>query len=265
MPFRPRPNCLLHVPAGNLRAQVDQYRCFWSRGDRSGFTLLEILLAVFIFGTVISTIYSSYTGTFRIVSETENQADIYRMARIALERISEDLASVYVSEDEGLEEEDSSEAGASQALFQFVGRARTIDERRADTLHFTSLSHLVFSEQDQPGGIARIGYSVEEGDADEGLVLLRSDDPGLGLTLEPEQGVAGLVLCDRLQSIGFTYYDVGGEEFEDWDSGDEAYDNTIPLMVSVMLEFVNQSNPEAPYKFMTSVTLPLLGGGEEEE
>ncbi len=66
------------------------------RGENSpGFTLLEILIAMFIFAIVLSTIYTSYTGTFRILDETKEQTDIYRMARIALERMHEDLESVY--------------------------------------------------------------------------------------------------------------------------------------------------------------------------
>ena len=51
---------------------------------KRGFTLLEVLIALFIFAIVISTIFASYTGTFRIINETEYQADNYGMARIAL-------------------------------------------------------------------------------------------------------------------------------------------------------------------------------------
>ncbi|MBW1614275.1 MAG: prepilin-type N-terminal cleavage/methylation domain-containing protein, partial [Deltaproteobacteria bacterium] len=51
----------------------------------SGFTLAEILIAIFLFAVVLTTIYTSYTGTFRVVDETESQAEIYRMARIAME------------------------------------------------------------------------------------------------------------------------------------------------------------------------------------
>lgn len=61
-----------------------------------GFTLLEILLALSILATVLSTVFASYTGAFRLVSETEGQAEIYQMARIALERIVEDLESFYL-------------------------------------------------------------------------------------------------------------------------------------------------------------------------
>jgi prepilin-type N-terminal cleavage/methylation domain-containing protein len=39
-----------------------------------GFTLIEILLAIFILGIVLSTVYVSYTGTFRIIRETEYDA-----------------------------------------------------------------------------------------------------------------------------------------------------------------------------------------------
>ena len=34
-----------------------------------GFTLIEILIAVLILGIVLTTVYASYTGTFRIVQE----------------------------------------------------------------------------------------------------------------------------------------------------------------------------------------------------
>ena len=64
-------------------------------GDTRGFTLFEILIAMFIFGVVVSTIFTSYTGTFKIIEETESQADIYAMARVAMARLQEDLESVH--------------------------------------------------------------------------------------------------------------------------------------------------------------------------
>jgi len=33
---------------------------------RNGFTLIEILIAIFILATVLTTVYAAYTGTFRI-------------------------------------------------------------------------------------------------------------------------------------------------------------------------------------------------------
>ena len=42
-----------------------------------GFTLLEILIALAIFSIIITAIYTSYTGTFKVIDETESQTEIY--------------------------------------------------------------------------------------------------------------------------------------------------------------------------------------------
>jgi general secretion pathway protein J len=230
--------------------------------DHSGFTLVEILLALFIFTIVLSLIYTSYTGTFRIVDETEYQADIYRMARIAIERIYEDLESVYAPQDAKPPESDEEDG----QFGRFEGKEAEIDGNRADRLSFTSRAHLVFSEEDQPAGTAVIEYLVEENEENEeegDLLLFRKDTPGVGET--PDEESRGLVLCEQLQSVSFTYYDAEGEAHENWDSTSEEFENMMPSMVSVLLEFVNKADPEAPFKFLTTVTLPMGGGGKDEE
>ena len=105
-----------------------------------GFTLLEILIAVFILAIVLLTIFTSYTGTFRIIDEAESQADTYGMARIALERMLEDLESIYFPKtSKTLESE-----GATIQPTRFVGEDKEIKERSADSLRFLSRAHIVF-------------------------------------------------------------------------------------------------------------------------
>jgi hypothetical protein len=219
---------------------------------------------MFIFSVVITTIYVSLTGTLRIVDETEYQSETYRMARIALERMSEDLSSVYFPQQgESLDSEGEQE-GVS--LFKFVGEEDEIDGKRGDTLRFTSLAHLDFGEGGQAGDVSEIGYYVEEGgDEAEGLVLLRSDDVRLGFKPLGEEPEEGQVVCDQLQSVSFTYYDSEGEPYDDWDSASGDFESPIPGKVAILLEFVNKSDEEAPYKFMTAVALPEGAGTEEEE
>ena len=219
-----------------------------------GFTLVEILIAMFIFAIVLSTIYTSYTGTFRIVDETEHQADIYRMARIALERMQEDLESVYIPRNlkSSKSEEDSGQ------VFEFVGEDMEIKGSSADSLRFISRAHLVFSEQEQASGTAEIGYYAVENDAEEGLVLYRKDAPG-GIEASGED-TGGLVLCEKLRSVNFTYHDAEGEEHDNWDSTTEAFKDRIPQMVSILLEFENKSDPDTPFRFLTKVALPMGQG-----
>ena len=224
--------------------------------NRRGFTLLEILIAMFIFAVVLTTIFTSYTGTFRIIDETESQTDIYAMARIVLSRIQEDLESINFKEAKTSEPEESSPQPA-----MFLGEDNEIKGRDADSLRFLSRAHLIFNEEDENPGIARISYYVSENEVGDDLVLYRSDTPELE---EPsEEGTGGLILCDGLYSINVTYYDADDESHEHWDASGTEFRNQLPKMVSILLEFVNDESPEKPHKFMTSVALPMAGGKNE--
>ena len=57
--------------------------------------------------------------------------------------------------------------------------------------------------------------------------------------------------------MNFTYYDDSGQARDSWDSTMEEFEGKLPAMVTVQLEFVNPSNPEAVLRFMSSVALPL--------
>jgi len=226
------------------------------RHFQSGFTLMEILIAISIFAVVLTTIYTSYTGTFRVVDETESQAEIYRMARIALERMLEDLESAYIPK---REENPESEEGILHP-FQFVGEDREIKGRCADTLRFISRAHIDLSGQELDPGTAEIGYYVKENDEGDDFVLYRSDRPMFEEAFPLEEETGGLVLCERLVSVNLTYYEEDGEARESWDSTSDELKDKIPKMVSISLEFLNRSDPETPFRFMTGVALPIERG-----
>jgi general secretion pathway protein J len=221
-----------------------------------GFTLAEILIAIFIFAVVLTMIYTSYTGSFRVVDETESQAEIYRMARIAMERMVEDLESTYVPKKEGNAQSEEE----PMQLFQFVGKDQEIKGRYADTLRFISRAYLNLSGDDEDTGKTEISYYVKENEEGEDFVLYRSDRPMFeeGFLFEEESD--GLVLCEGLISVDFTYYEESDEPIESWDSTSEEHKDTIPRIVSILLEFVNPLNSETPLQFMTSVLLPIERG-----
>ena len=218
-----------------------------------GFTLIEILIAIVIFATLLTTIYASYTGTFRVIDNTESQAEIYRMARIAMERMLEDLESVYIQKGN----EHAGSGGDKGSSFQFLGEEREIMGRRADTLRFASSAHIDFSGKNPGHGTAQIGYFVRENTDGEDFVLYRSDNPLFKETYPFDEESGGLVLCEGLASVEFTYYGEDGGVFNSWDSTIEDMENKIPKMVSISLEFQNTLNPELPIRFMTSVALPM--------
>lgn len=97
----------------------------------SGFTLLEVLVAIFIFAIVLSAVYGAYITAITAAGTTELQADINNKARTALERIASDLGGVYLGADGSLN-----------------GWKKEIGGNRADTLAFTSTAHLLFSRKE---------------------------------------------------------------------------------------------------------------------
>ncbi len=213
-----------------------------------GFTLLEVLLAFFIFSILFITLYTSYSGSFKTINMTESRMVLYRKAAIALERISEDLQASYISV------LPPNSFGQTAGYTRFLGEENFINGRDADTLSFFSRIPPLFSDQDETVSGQLISYSVIQGSEEDELVLLRSENPEF---IDETEEREGLVLSDGLQAINFTYFDADGELYESWDSDSGDFNGSLPRMVSISLEFLNYENPEAPLKIMTSVALQV--------
>ncbi|MFB3926696.1 MAG: type II secretion system protein J [Syntrophales bacterium] len=204
---------------------------------RSGFTLIEVLIALSILAIVVSTIYASYSGTLKMAANSEYAEGVYSMARATLERMIRDLESV----------------GTYQGDYRFFLTNVEIDRRVFPALSFNSSAHLAFSEKEAQSGIALIQYYVEKS-GDGNYVLLRKDI----LREDPESaGAQGFILCERLHSIVFKLLDRSGKEYDAWDSSleMEGQKNRIPSAVQIDLKFENPEREDRPYHFMTRVRL----------
>jgi general secretion pathway protein J len=217
-------------------------------GDAKGFTLLEILLAFFIFAIIFGIIYSSYSASFKTITNTEGRMELYRKAAIALERISEDIEASYISVPS------AGESGQPAENTQFVGINEEINGQDADSLHlFTRIPPLFDNEMETASG-SLVAYDVKEGSIENELVLMRSEKPEFNDETGEEDG---LVLCDGLQGINFTYFDANGDVHDSWDSNSDDFNAYLPRMVTISLAFLNSEDMENPFKFTTSINLPL--------
>jgi prepilin-type N-terminal cleavage/methylation domain-containing protein len=209
---------------------------------QKGFTLIEILMAILILGIVLTTVYTSYRGTFRIIHETETDAELYGMARTVLERMTRDLEA----------------AVPWKGVFTFLAKPYNLGNREFTRLTFRSAAHVTFGEKEAQAGIAVIEYAIQEGTDREGYVLLRSDslrrDPA-----KEESPTGGFPMCDRIETLTYHFYDTAGKEYETWDSdaGVETQKKKAPAMVEIRLGLVNENDREHPHPFMTRVRLPL--------
>ena len=215
--------------------------------NNRGFTLLEILLAFLIFAILFTVIFASYSGSFKTIDMTESRMEIYRKAAIAMERMSEDLQASYISNPP------SNSFGEPAGYTRFLGEDKEINGKDADSLSFFSRIGPLFDDGIGMSTGQLISYDVIQGDEEDELILLRSEQPEFIETVERSEG---LTLCDGLQAVTFTYFNDDGDLYDSWDSDSEDSAQVLPRRVSISLEFLNYENPDAPLTFMTSIALP---------
>ena len=212
---------------------------------KNGFTLIEVLIAIFILTTVLTTVYAAYTGTFRLMKDTRRGDNIYSMARTAMNRITKDMES----------------ACSRKGSFRFA--SGEIEKEDFMELSFLSSAHLNFPDE-KSSGIAVINYFVVEKDEKEGCILKRKDDLYQDKAEEEEEEVSkegGYILCEGLQSLTYKFYDAIGKEYDSWDSESDskAQNDKLPSVVSIQMDFINPDDRDRPYRFMTKVFLPMAG------
>ena len=214
------------------------------RKKGGGFTLIELLIAILILGIVLSTAYVSYTGTFRIIQRSEYDSGIYDMGRTAMERMTKDLGAI----------------APYRGKFELTARSNDRDRGREGftALSFTAAVNLALGDQGGSPGVSTIEYFIADDREKDGLVLLRADDR----RREGERGDGprhGFVLCDRVHSLGFRFFDAAGAGHDAWDSFSNAtaQKNTAPASIAIELKLVNSDDPAHPHTFMTRVYLPV--------
>ncbi|GBE11788.1 hypothetical protein BMS3Bbin14_00179 [bacterium BMS3Bbin14] len=214
---------------------------------RRGMTLLEIMLALLVLAMVVAMVTLSLSGSLNVVSETRKQGELYHQAQVALERISDDLASAVMTND-----------------VRFQGKRMAIDGRRADSLRFASMAHIVFDPKHDHPGMAVISYTVRPDPGNSGdLVLLRADR-----LLRPpveqggnSEGDKGFLLCNGLRSVRFSFTNKSGEKSDSWGAAPEDEKDMVPrplpVTVTCTLEFWLDRDKKTSLTFSTSVLLPV--------
>lgn len=216
-----------------------------------GFTLIEILIAILILSIVLTTVYASYTGTFRVMRSSQEDREIYGMTRSTMARISKDIGGLV----------------PFNGAYFFNSEAYSIKGKEFKRFSFLSSAHIDFSKGGINSGIATIGYEVIEDIANEGFMLVRTDVAGWStekIDTIDRSGSAeeilkkGFIICTGIHSLEFKFFDARGNEYDAWNSisGVEKQRKQAPTVVMVTLKITNRSDKERPYPFVTKIFIP---------
>jgi len=216
------------------------------RLDNSGFTLLELLIAMTMMTIIAASLYTSMSIGFRARESAEKVVEKGRAAEIAIELIKGMLASSM--------DPDGVLAG------EFKGEDEEGDEGYdADTLTFYASDYNP-EEDELASDIEKVELSVPVREDTEEKVIVRKVTTNLlsPTTLDPDEEI----LCANVRSMNLEYYD-GSDWQDEWDSSDN--DNTLPkaVKITIVLEDaegadveVNDDDDEDLYEYTETIMLP---------
>ncbi len=172
---------------------------------KGGFTLLEVVVAITIFGLAVSLVYVLYGSVTSIVAAVEQQASRDVSAKIILDRLSEDLTGVYMGEQGYV-------AGGEMGSFSGEEPVLTV----------TSTAHLRLNPKALPVDVTLVRYYLREQRDSETFSLLRSDTP---VVSDLERSFSGEqqqhLLSAEVVELKISYIGHDGEEYEAWNSVDD--------------------------------------------
>ncbi len=223
--------------------------------DFRGVTLMEVMVAVTIFGLVMIPLFSGFRAFLFSSQRIKDEVHSMKAFQDVEFRIRRDLEQVYVLPLQRYAKPDSL-IGSSPDPFGFRGIVEGRDGRQFSSLTFASFAHALLGAQSRPG-VARIVYYTASDDH-ETYRLVRSD------VLFPFSGqdrfCSDPVLALGVSRFEAVFLDGKGGERKTWDSDTKECGYTFPRGIRFTLGLVEQGR-EKNYEFY----VPLIAGRQESE
>lgn len=216
---------------------------------KAGFTLIEVMISILIFSIIITTIFASFRSVFFSADKIDVGLDTYGMAGSCLNRISLDLSGITIAQPP---EYTKPEIDSPPDPYRVVGDQSEVSGADFPRLRLASRSHVPLDGSVHES-VAEIVYYVSE-DEENGYNLRRSDR--LYPYTPPEEQAGDPVLCERIKSLVFTYYDNEGTAHDTWDSESKDASYATPKAINILLEVGAEES--VSMVFETMVMLPVV-------
>ncbi len=213
------------------------------RGE-AGFTLVELLLALFLFALIASVIFAAFAAVASGVERGRQSMESYRVGRAALLHMAQEISAAMPppvgSSDTGLRGQRGSGG---------KGRAH-------DRIDFLTIPYRRYSDKVPGYDICNVAYYVA--DNPQGQTALFREEDCSGEEVERRERATRLELTDLAVGLEITYYDAR-KDYEEWPLG--GYDqNPLPCLVRLALLLRDAQQHERT--FITTVALPMRGSCE---
>jgi type II secretion system protein J len=226
---------------------------------KRGFTLLEILVAMFILAVILATVYQSFQIHIRSIEHARKVQRENHIARMVLSMIARDLESAFweeQAEDAGEDEEDEQDI-ESESPPLFMVKSFEEDGQPRDRISFLSLGPAWGPFRVSSSRVHEVEYRLARDEETDEILLVRREDP----TPEGDllSGGDEWLLAENVRAFEVLCVDEDGETTDSWDSRDKGY---LPPSVVVRLWIWDPERPEAePTLYALRVAIPMFEGG----
>jgi general secretion pathway protein J len=199
----------------------------------SGFTLLEVMVALLVTTIVLGAVYGIVSGISSAKEQLDHDSEGYHQARVLFSRMSREIRSAYFV------------FGKPETLFR-----GGLDEQQRFFLELTTA--VTSPTLPLASGISRVRYELRnDADIDPDLLLLVRQEQALlpgGAAGEMENRLTSAVHAFRMRFFG------GGTWLDEWDTASR---KNLPQMIELYLE-IEIAGKLLPFR--TIVAIPQVEG-----
>ena len=214
-----------------------------------GFTLLEVLVAIFIMSLVITFAFQAYRGiadAFTRVSEVTSRD---RAARILLDRIERELTgAVMVQREEG--------ADPLLHPYFFFAEPRAFEDSTGYELRFITQTPLR-SPGSPPAALGLVTYGAVPSQTGPGFALVRQEEPVPAFLAKQVEWKSAQTMADNVAMFSLAF---GGDATEGWDSTAVAQLDDLPESVEITISLWESAPDGEPWpglQLTRIVSLPV--------
>jgi len=212
---------------------------------KAGFTLLEVLISVAILTAMSLLMYSGLHRSLEAKQRVEWKDESIHSTRIAMNKMSEDLAQAFTANALLKGQDNRYETG-------FKGTAEGVD--------FSTFSHLHYAQDAKDTDSVTVGYSLQKNDA--GLQdLYRRESTRLSEDLD--KGGDSYAILENVKSLKLSYYDSNKTEWvSEWSTASVSAQGRLPQAVKIELTVVEENGGDGEKEgtevsYQTMTFLPL--------
>ena len=211
----------------------------------AGFTLVELLLALFLFALIAGVIFATFAAVASGVEKGRQHIELYRVGRVALLRMAQEVGAAMpplVESDTRFQGKKNADGGIGHDRIDFL----TVPYRRySDKVPSYELCHVAYYVADNPQGKT---------------ALFREEDCS-GEEDERRERATQLELTDLAVGLEITYYDAE-KDYEEWPPN---VDDQSLLPCRVRLALTLRDAQQYARAFITTVALPMRGACEDAQ